>query len=147
MNLQARIMRPEFWGQNFGARILRPEFLPFFENCYYCWLFYEIWKTKSKVSAFNTNGRFSAFSEANQKRSFKERLIANFLSDNLWFSIFVRRTLSNYNRKARITARVFRWAKPYNIFWYENWRKVNRFFLPQFRFLNKIYIFEQNLYF
>ena len=61
--------------------------------------------TVTQLSAFNTKSKISSFSTG-QKRSFEERLIANFLADNLWFSIFIRRTLSNYNRQARITVAI-----------------------------------------
>jgi len=54
------------------------------------------------LTAFNGKSKLSAYLNR-QYRSFEQRLVANFLSDNLWFSIFVRRTLSSYNRQARIT--------------------------------------------
>ena len=54
------------------------------------------------ATSFNKKSKMSNFSSI-KSRSFRQRLVANFLKDNLWFSIFLNRTWSNYNSRARIT--------------------------------------------
>ena len=56
-----------------------------------------------------------------KERTFSEKLRGNFLVDNLWFSIFISRSYSNYNRTARVFVSILTLfiAMLTNVMWYK----------------------------